>query len=119
ILLTGNGQALTGCYFMDQKHFPASHREWQRVADDPLLTKAQQQLEDYFDSGKLNCHLKLTPKGTDFQRRVWDALLQIPDGQTRSYGQIAALLGKPTATRAVAAAIGRNPIGIIIPCHRV
>lgn len=119
MLITANSQALTGCYFVDQKHFPKSHREWVQVADDPLLTEVQRMLAAYFHSGEFDCHIKLAPQGTDFQRQVWDALLTIPAGQTRSYGQIAAMLGKPTATRAVAGAIGRNPIGIVIPCHRV
>jgi len=124
LLLTSNRQALTGCYFLGQKHFPASYgknsqSEWIPVTNDPVLKEAQQIIEDYFRSGVVDCRITLAPQGTEFQRQVWSTLLTIPPGQTRSYSQIAAAMGRPTATRAVAGAIGRNPVSILIPCHRV
>jgi len=119
ILLTGNGKAVTGCYFQDQKYFPVSGAQWRHADEDALLNEATQILQAYFACGKLECDIAIAPQGTDFQRKVWDALTQIPAGETRSYGQIAASLGKPGAVRAVAAAIGRNPVSILIPCHRV
>ena len=85
----------------------------------PVLINAENQLKEYF-SGKRNAFdLKLDFAGTEFQRKVWAALLTIPFGETRSYGQIAKQIGNPKAVRAVGAANGKNPISIIAPCHRV
>jgi methylated-DNA-[protein]-cysteine S-methyltransferase len=87
--------------------------------DHPVLLETERQLAEYFD-GKRTCFsLKLDPVGTRFQTEVWRALLAIPFGETRSYGQLARQLGNPRATRAVGAANGRNPISIVVPCHRV
>lgn len=77
------------------------------------------QLQEYFNGERTEFNLKLSPKGTDFQKRVWDELERIPFGQTQSYQQIANKLGDPKVVRAAATANGRNPISIIIPCHRV
>ncbi len=85
----------------------------------PLLKKAARQLEEYFAGKRKAFDLPLQPKGTAFQQAVWQALQQIPYGQTRSYAQIALAVGRPTATRAVGGANHNNPISIIIPCHRV
>jgi len=85
----------------------------------PLLTEAAQQLSDYFAGHRRTFDLPLAPKGTDFQQSVWRALTEIPYGETRSYGEIAKALGNPNASRAVGMANHRNPIPIIIPCHRV
>lgn len=85
----------------------------------PVLKEAERQLNEYFQ-GKRSCfQLQLDPIGTRFQKKVWDALSTIPYGETRSYGQIAHQLGNPNAVRAVGAANGRNPLSIILPCHRV
>ncbi|AIC22225.1 cysteine methyltransferase [Pseudomonas chlororaphis] len=91
-----------------------------RPADDhPVLLEAERQLNEYF-AGSRDCfELELDFVGTEFQRKVWQALLTIPFGETRSYSQIAAQVGSPKAVRAVGAANGRNPISIIAPCHRV
>jgi len=88
-------------------------------ADHPVLLEAEQQLEEYFTGERKAFDLKLDFVGTPFQRRVWAALLTIPYGETRSYGQIAGQIGSPSAVRAVGAANGRNPISIVAPCHRV
>ena len=85
----------------------------------PVLREAERQLKEYFAGKRTSFDLPLDFHGTDFQKRVWRALLKIPFGETRSYAQIARALGKPTAMRAVGAANGRNPISIIAPCHRV
>jgi methylated-DNA-[protein]-cysteine S-methyltransferase len=85
---------------------------------DPL-TEASRQLEEYFDGERTEFDLLLTLNGTAFQRRVWAALREIPYGETISYGQLADRIGQPSASRAVGLANGRNPIGIIVPCHRV
>lgn len=83
----------------------------------PLLLRARTQLEEYFEGRRKDFDLPLRPMGTVFQRRVWEALSRIPHGQTRSYGDLAEELG--TAPRALGGACGRNPIPVIIPCHRV
>jgi methylated-DNA-[protein]-cysteine S-methyltransferase len=90
-------------------------------ADDrhPVLVETEQQLDEYFAGRRKTFSLKLDFAGTQFQRKVWQALLEIPFGQTRSYGEIAKRIGKPAAVRAVGAANGRNPISIVAPCHRV
>jgi methylated-DNA-[protein]-cysteine S-methyltransferase len=87
--------------------------------DHPELLDAERQLGEYFAGTRTRFTVKLDFAGTDFQREVWNALLTIPYGETRSYGQIARKIGKPDAVRAVGAANGRNPISIITPCHRV
>ncbi len=88
-------------------------------AHNPILTKTEAQLAEYFAGKRQHFDLSLDPQGTTFQRAVWDALLAIPYGETRSYGQLARQLGNPNATRAVGAANGRNPLSIVVPCHRV
>lgn len=85
----------------------------------PVLIEAERQLSDYFAGKRQSFSLDLDFNGTEFQKKVWAALLTIPFGQTRSYGQIAAQIGKPKAVRAVGAANGKNPISIVAPCHRV
>ena len=93
------------------------HPLWQRC--DGLFTEAHRQLSAYFAGELKTFDLPLNPQGTEFQRSVWNALLQVPFGQTCSYGDIANSIDKPKAVRAVGAANGRNPIPIVIPCHRV
>lgn len=85
----------------------------------PVLLETERQLNEYFQGRRKSFSIKLDPIGTKFQKEVWQALLDIPFGETRSYGQIARSLGNPQAMRAVGAANGRNPIGIVVPCHRV
>lgn len=84
-----------------------------------LILNCKRQLEEYFTGERKAFCLPLGPKGTDFQQRVWKALQEIPYGETRTYGEIAAAVGNPKAARAVGMANNRNPIGIIVPCHRV
>lgn len=90
-----------------------------RVVETPLLQEAEEQLTEYFAGFRRGFDLPLIFKGTPFQRTVWQQLMQIPYGETRTYGQIAAAIGKPKASRAVGRACHCNPIGILIPCHRV
>ena len=87
--------------------------------DNPVLLETERQLKEYFAGTRNQFELELDFTGTDFQKQVWQALLTIPFGETRSYSQIAQQIGKPNAVRAVGAANGRNPISIIAPCHRV
>jgi methylated-DNA-[protein]-cysteine S-methyltransferase len=90
-----------------------------RDDSDPILTTAEEQLHAYFAGTLTEFTVPLDFQGTDFQKSVWAALLTIPFGETRSYGEIARQIGRPSASRAVGAANGRNPISIIAPCHRV
>lgn len=101
----------------DQRHRPAEETFGTR--DDTLFAEAEEQLKAYFagDLKEFTVLLRLT--GTPFQRAVWDQLCRIPYGETRTYGRLADALGTPAASRAVGLANGRNPIGIIVPCHRV
>jgi methylated-DNA-[protein]-cysteine S-methyltransferase len=91
----------------------------EEMSDHPVLLEAERQLNDYFAGNRTRFSVPLDLLGTEFQRKVWEALLTIPFGETRSYRQIAGQIGRPTAVRAVGAANGRNPISIIVPCHRV
>lgn len=121
ILLSSDGNALTGLRFVSSADVPVA----QAVVSDcssspelPIFAQTRQWLDDYF-ACKRPCDIpRLNPLGTDFQRRVWQSLLTIFYGQTKTYGQIAEMVGCCSA-RAVGQAIGRNPIALIIPCHRV
>lgn len=88
-------------------------------SDTPTLQKAAQELSEYFAGNRKEFDIPLNPKGTDFQKSVWNALCTIPYGKTMSYGQVAAQIGNPKASRAVGMANNKNPIPILIPCHRV
>ena len=92
---------------------------WRERHDDALLRRAADQLHAYFAGEMLAFDVPLDLQGTPFQRRVWQALLAIPGGETRSYGEIARALGSAAAVRAVGGAVGRNPVSVIVPCHRV
>ncbi len=91
----------------------------EHVKTDPVLNEATRQLRLYFGGELRDFDLPLDPQGTTFQKQVWNALLAIPHGETRSYSDIAKQIGSPEAVRAVGAANGRNPIPVVIPCHRV
>ena len=90
-----------------------------KVCETPLLQEAEEQLNEYFAGARREFDLPLAPKGTPFQKAVWAEMCRIPYGETRTYGQIAAQIGRPTACRAVGMANNRNPIAIVVPCHRV
>lgn len=117
LLLTSNGRALTGLYMDPHRRGPQPAEDWRR--DSAALRAAGQQLRAYFAGELFAFELPLEPIGTDFQRRVWRALCTIPYGETISYGDQARRAGNPAAARAVGAANGRNPISIVVPCHRV
>ena len=114
LTLTGDGSALTGLY-MERREGPGV--DW--VRDDASFREARRQMEAYFAGELTAFELPLAPSGTPFQEKVWLALRTIPYGKTASYRDIAIQVGNPTAVRAVGAANGRNPISIIVPCHRV
>lgn len=109
---------LSGLYMTDQRHLPPLASFGPR-AGLPAFDRAQEQLAAYFDGELTSFDLALYMFGTPFQKRVWAALCGIPYGETVTYGELAAAVGRPTASRAVGLANGKNPIGIIVPCHRV
>jgi len=117
ILLTADDQGLTGINFQSAKG--AKKPPCGSVESKAPFMQATQQLEAYFRGELKDFDLSLSPTGTAFQRSVWKALRQIPYGETISYGELAKRLGKPSASRAVGAANGRNPLPIVVPCHRV
>jgi methylated-DNA-[protein]-cysteine S-methyltransferase len=121
LTLVARDGAVVGLYMDEQRHRPAPETfgEPDTGRDGELFADASGQLEQYFDGERTAFDLRLAPDGTAFQRRVWAALQDIPYGQTVSYGQLADRIGQPSASRAVGLANGKNPIGIIVPCHRV
>lgn len=116
LTLAGADGRLMHLRMVDQTHEP-DRSDWE--ADDTAFAHVVAQLNEYFDGARTEFEVELDLVGTTFQRRVWSALMTIPYGQTRSYGEIAAQLQTPGASRAVGHANGHNPIGIIVPCHRV
>jgi methylated-DNA-[protein]-cysteine S-methyltransferase len=119
ILLVANDVALTGLHFAGEKYYPALADDWQRQTRAKFIVRARQQLDEYFAGKRKAFDLAVDPAGTPFQRGVWRALREIPYGTTTHYGALAKCIGQPSASRAVGAANGRNPISIVIPCHRV
>lgn len=115
LFLTANEQGLTGLRFRDVKE------ETGEVAreESPLIAQAKQELEEYFAGKRTVFEVPLCLRGTPFQKKVWEALRQIPYGETRSYQEVAVMAGNPKACRAVGMANNRNPVSIIVPCHRV
>ena len=117
IQLRGTESALTGVFMEEHRHQPARPRD--AVRDAAPLRTARCELEEYFAGERREFTPALEPAGTPFQQRVWRALREIPYGATISYGELARRIGQPRAVRAVGLANGRNPISIIVPCHRV
>ncbi|WP_327290732.1 methylated-DNA--[protein]-cysteine S-methyltransferase [Streptomyces sp. NBC_01198] len=119
-LVTREG-GLAGLYMTQHRHIPSQDTFGPQVAvtDVPVLARTAEQLTAYFAGEATDFDIDLSTTGTPFQRRVWAGLRDIPYGETVSYGELAAALGQPTASRAVGLANGRNPISIIVPCHRV
>ena len=118
VLLARTTTGLAGAWFEGQAHHPGALAAPERP-NDPLLRAVADQLTDYFAGRRERFELPLDLQGTAFQQRVWQALLRIAPGRTCSYGDIAESLGAPAAVRAVGGAVGRNPVSVIVPCHRV
>jgi len=112
--ITDNGSAITHLFFASEATSPDA-----RLAETPLAKEVALQLTEYFSGTRKSFTLPLAPAGTPFQQRVWQALQQIPYGETRSYKEIASSIGQPAACRAVGMANNKNPLAILIPCHRV
>jgi methylated-DNA-[protein]-cysteine S-methyltransferase len=119
-VLAAEPDGLVGVWREDQKHFPPPARLGASAdGPHPLLDAAESQLRDYLAGDREDFALPLAPEGTDFQRAVWAHLATIPRGATTTYGQIARALDRPRAAQAVGAAVGSNPLSIVVPCHRV
>jgi len=121
IALAASAQGLAGVWFTEgQRHLPPELAVWPSAPEHPLLQQASAQLAEYFAGQRRTFDLPLDISGgTAFQQAVWQALLGLLPGGTISYGDLSQRIGKPGAVRAVGAAIGRNPLSIIVPCHRV
>ncbi|MEU3518104.1 methylated-DNA--[protein]-cysteine S-methyltransferase [Streptomyces sp. NPDC006654] len=117
LTLVAEDGILCGLYMEEQRHRPPEETFGDR--DDDLFAEAEEQLAAYFAGELKEFTVELRLNGTLFQRSVWGQLTRIPYGETRSYGELADALGNPQASRAVGLANGRNPVGIIVPCHRV
>jgi methylated-DNA-[protein]-cysteine S-methyltransferase len=114
---SGHPGGLTGLYLPTGQHATALRSDWQR--DDTAFDDVRGQLGEYFAGDRRDFDLPLSAIGTEFQKKVWAELVEIPYGQTTSYGEVAATISSPSASRAVGLANGQNPISIIVPCHRV
>ena len=123
IIIAATDKGLAGLWFDGQRHLPpelTGPAVWPDAPDHPVLKEVMRQLTDYFAGRRTQFDVPLDlAYGTAFQQSVWQALLKIPQGGTASYGELSARIGKPAAVRAVGAAVGRNPVSIIVPCHRV
>lgn len=121
LVVASEDDAIMGVYMESHRHGPVDRDSWLPDVNGvrPVLNAARTQLAEYFSGKRVAFKLKLRARGTEVQQTVWRALSDIPFGETRSYGEIAATIGNPKASRAVGAANGRNPISIIVPCHRV
>jgi methylated-DNA-[protein]-cysteine S-methyltransferase len=117
LTLTAEGEVLTGVHMHDQRHAPVLSPVIER--DDAALAPFVAQLQAYFAGELTDFELPIEPRGTEFQRRVWSSLQEISYGETISYGELARWVGNPKASRAVGLANGRNPVAIVVPCHRV
>ena len=116
LLLVGDGEALSGLYLTNHKRAPSFDGA---VVDDAAFPEAVGQLGEWFAGERQVFDVALDPRGTPFQLRVWAVLREIPFGETTTYGAVAARAGVPGSARATGAAIGRNPVSIVVPCHRV
>ncbi|WP_414638257.1 methylated-DNA--[protein]-cysteine S-methyltransferase [Actinomycetospora sp.] len=117
LTLRARDGVLDGLYMLEHRHGPGQEQLGERVAD--AAPAAREQLAAYFAGELREFDLEVGLRGTDFQQRVWAALREIPFGETCSYGELAVAIGQPTAVRAVGLANGKNPVSIVVPCHRV
>ena len=119
VLLASDGEALVGAWFEGQRYEPARGGSWERRRNTPVLVRAGAEMTEYFAGTRTAFTVPLAPAGTAFQRAVWNAIAAIPYGETAAYRDLASRIGRPSCIRAAGAATGRNPLSIIIPCHRV
>ena len=119
MLLAADEKAITSVSFAGQKYAPRVARNWKRDARHAPIRQAKRELAEYFGGRRKRFTVKLAPDGTQFQRAVWKAIAQVGFGKTIAYAELARRAGHPGSARAAGAATGRNPIGIIVPCHRI
>jgi methylated-DNA-[protein]-cysteine S-methyltransferase len=119
MLLVADGEGLSGVYFDGQKYHPRVAPEWRRDARHAPLRQAKSELAEYFGGERERFETALAPEGTPFQQDVWKAISTVGFGETITYGELARRTGCPGSARAAGAATGRNPISIIVPCHRI
>ena len=119
LLLISDGTALTALHMTAGKYVPSVNADWARDETRTVLTQTRRELDEYFNGKRRVFSMPLALSGTEFQKQAWIALTTIPFGEKRTYGQQAAIIGRPRAVRAIGAANGKNPIGIIVPCHHV
>jgi methylated-DNA-[protein]-cysteine S-methyltransferase len=119
ILLVSDGSALTGLFFRDGKHHPEFGPEWRSAPDHPIFQMVESQLTEYLSGKRRRFEIPCSLQGTPFQKSVWTAIGTITFGATASYRDIAKKVGNSKSARAVGTSAGRNPISVIIPCHRV
>ena len=117
MLLVANGAGLSGAYFVGQKYYPRPDASWKRDAQ--ALRQAKQELEEYFAGRRRKFGIALAPEGTPFQRAVWRQISRVACGETITYAELARRAGRPGAARAAGTATGRNPVSVIVPCHRI
>ena len=119
MIVAATARGIAGIWFEGQKHMPDT-AAWPEQPEHPVLAQAVAQLQQYFAGQRTSFDLPLALQGgTAFQQSVWQALLAIPRGGTTSYGMLGRRIGRPAAIRAVGAAVGRNPLSVVVPCHRV
>jgi|SRR5258706_1846802 len=119
MLLVANGERLSGVYFDGQKYFPKVASAWQRDTRHAPLRQAKRELAEYFGGERKRFETPLAPEGTAFQQSVWKAISAVGFGKTITYSELALRAGFPGSARSAGAATGRNPISIIVPCHRI
>ncbi|HEY0117304.1 MAG TPA: methylated-DNA--[protein]-cysteine S-methyltransferase [Cellulomonas sp.] len=120
LTLVADGDALVGVYMAGQAHRPADARFGDPAPEgDATLAVAADELGEYFAGTRTEFTVPVRAAGTEFQRAIWDAIAEIPYGETATYTELAQQVGRPTAVRAVGAAVGRNPLSVVVPCHRV
>lgn len=119
MLLVANDTGLAGVFFDRQKHHPTMQADWMKSSSHKLLRQAKRELGEYFAGKRRRFAVPLAPDGTPFQRAVWKAISTVSFGETISYGELARRAKHPGSARAAGAATGRNPLGIIVPCHRI
>jgi methylated-DNA-[protein]-cysteine S-methyltransferase len=119
MLLVADETALTHLGFVRQKYAPRVEKEWIRDGAHAPIARAKRELAEYFAGRRTRFSVKLAPRGTPFQRKVWKAIAGVAFGRTIPYAELARRAGRPGSARAAGAATGRNPIGVIVPCHRI
>lgn len=119
VFATAEDDVLTGIYFHGGRHAPAIAPTWRKDPEHPALRACALQLADYFEGRRREFDIAALANGTTFQQRVWQEIARIPYGQTITYAELARRAGAPGSARAAGAATGRNPLSIVVPCHRV